>query len=411
MLAVSPYLPILPTTAALTLLTGVAILLWRQSRKLKEIRQALQQSEARLALASEASGLGLWSWDVPRDTIWLSPGFHAILGLDADAHFGYETFFQLIHPEDRAAMRQGFGAVTAKNPCFEVEARFIGPNGLTRTLLSRGRGSFTRTDAPYFERLVGASFDVSQQRHAEAEHKRQRDELAHLSRVATLGELTGTIAHELNQPLAAILTNAQAGRLMLDQTPPDLAELCLILDEIVADDRRAVGIIRRMRSMLKKAPPEVSLIEIPALVNETLELLRPDFAQKGITAHATFPPAPPVVMADPVQIQQILLNLLLNAADAVREQAPVDRIIAVRVREKTPDQVSIRVEDRGTGIPAERIPLLFKPFQSTKPDGLGIGLSLCRSIAEAHNGNLTLANREKGRGAVAILTLPSKGTG
>ncbi len=405
-LLVTAYQTLWLSAATLALLVGAAALLWRQRQKLLHARQSLQQSEARLALASEASGLGLWTWHVPADIIWLSPGFRAILGLDAETRFGYEAFFQLVHPEDRAAMRQGFAAVTAKQPTFEIEARFVGSDGSTRTLLSRGRGSFSRPDAPYFDRLVGASLDVSQQRHAETEHRRQRDELAHLSRVATLGELTGTLAHEINQPLAAILTNAQAGRLLVDHPMPDLPELRLILDEIIEDDLRATGIIRRIRTLLKKAPPEFRPVVVAELVHETLELLRPDFGKRGVTAHATCAPATPRIAADPVQIQQILINLLINAADALREQAPLDRIIAVRVRPGATGFVSIRVEDRGPGIPPERVSLLFKPFQSTKPDGLGIGLSLCRSIAEAHGGSLTLANRENGQGAVATLHLP-----
>jgi C4-dicarboxylate-specific signal transduction histidine kinase len=383
------------------------LLLIYQRRRFQETQNALRKSESQLALACEAAGLGLWSWDVPADRIWLSPGFCTLLGMPADTRLGYEAFFALIHPEDRAAMRRAFAAVSSQNTKFNIEARFVGPGGLTRTLISRGIGSFTRPNAAYFERLIGASLDVSELRQVENEHRRQRDELAHLARVATLGELTGALAHEISQPLGGILLNAQTARLLLDQPPLDLDQLRTILDDIVQDDKRATEVIRRTRSLLKKSPPEVRSVVLGELVQETLEFLNPYLTRRSVTASASLGSNKISLLVDPVQIQQVLINLILNSAEALQNRPPSERLISIRARLQPDHQVALRIEDRGPGIPPERLALLFKPFQSTKPNGLGIGLSLCRSLIEAHGGNLTLENHKRGTGAVATITLPA----
>lgn len=387
---------------------AVIVLLLRQRARLRRARRALEDSEARLHLAVESAGFGLWEWHVKADDIWLSHGFRTLLGLpDSAERMGREAFLDLVHVDDRATMRRAFASVTDKNPVLEVETRYQHADGTERILTSRGRGRFETATSPYFAVLIGASVDVTARRRIEAEQRRQRDELAHLARVATLGELTGTLAHEINQPLTAILSNTQAARRFLDQAQPDIAELRAILDDVVDDNRRAVEIIRKVRNLLKKAPPETREISLPPLVRDTVELLRADLARRGVSVQASFSHDLPHVQADPVQLQQILLNLLLNAADAMEQMPALERAAAVRVRRTPTGTVQITVEDRGPGIPPERLPLLFQPFNSTKPRGLGIGLSLCRTLAEAHQGRLTLANQANGRGAIATLELPA----
>ena len=235
---------------------------------------------------------------------------------------------------------------------------------------------------------------VGRQR-AELREEQLRGELAHAMRVATLGELAATLAHELNQPLAAILSNAQAARRFLADGEIDPEELRAILDDIVRDDKRAGSVIHNLRAMVSKRPAVREACGLNELVREVLELMRSELIEAKIEVRPALAPELPPVEAARVELQQVLVNLLVNAVHAMEATPPDRRIIEVETRAEA-DVVTVAVRDRGHGIPPERLPAIFDPFFSTKASGLGMGLSICRRIIENHAGRIEARNHDDG---------------
>jgi signal transduction histidine kinase/ligand-binding sensor domain-containing protein len=240
--------------------------------------------------------------------------------------------------------------------------------------------------------------------------QRRRNELAHLSRVAMLGELSGSLTHELNQPLTAILANAQAAQRLLQRGPVERVELAEILSDIVDDDQRASEIIRRLRLLLKKGEITREPLDMNQVITDVLRLLRANLSSHDVSVRTDFEPHLPPVSGDRVQLQQVLLNLLMNAAESAGTSTNGDRSITVRTRRLNGTSVETSVIDHGGGIAADRIDRIFEPFFTTKPWGLGLGLSLCRTIVSAHGGRLSAANNPDG-GAAFHVTLTAAGGG
>jgi signal transduction histidine kinase len=247
--------------------------------------------------------------------------------------------------------------------------------------------------------------DLVAQRRAEFEAKEQRLQLTHLTRVALLGQLSGALAHELNQPLTAILSNAQAAQhfLAADRIDPD--ELREILGDIVAADQRAGEVIRRLRALFKKGETQFQLLDANDVVREALDLAHGDLVTRNIEIATDLAPRLPAVTADRVQMQQVLLNLLINASEAMSGNTPDERRLTVSTQPLAGGGVQVSVADRGPGIPEDREPRLFEPFFTTKPQGLGLGLSISRSIVTAHGGRLWSTNNPV-RGATFHVALP-----
>jgi PAS domain S-box-containing protein len=246
--------------------------------------------------------------------------------------------------------------------------------------------------------------DLTEQRRAEAEAQQQRLEVAHLSRVAMLGELSGALAHELNQPLTAILANARAAQRLLRLSSPDLDELRDILEDIAQDDRRAGEVIERLRAFLRKGAMQPGHLDLNEVVTEVLGLVHSDLIQRRVTVDARLAAALPTVFADRVQLQQVLLNLLLNACDAMAADSRGEKRVTIQTTESATGGVELSVADQGTGIPPDEMERVFEPFVTSKPHGLGLGLAICRSIVTAHGGRLWAENNEDG-GATFNLVL------
>lgn len=235
-------------------------------------------------------------------------------------------------------------------------------------------------------------------------------QLAHAARIATLGEISASIAHEVNQPLAAIVTNANACTRWINARPPNLTQIAASIEDIAEDANRASGIVNRIRALAKRADPKRELIEINAVINEVLTLMQPRFQENRIGIRTALGGDLPMIYGDRVQLQQVALNLLVNAIDAINASSTDRREIRVVSARSIGSGVTVAMEDSGVGISAKATNHLFDAFHSTKSDGMGIGLSICRSIVEAHGGDIW-ASPNMAQGAVFYFTLPEESEG
>ena len=255
--------------------------------------------------------------------------------------------------------------------------------------------------------VLASVVDVTQRRQAELEAESHRNELAHLSRVTMLGELSGSLAHELNQPLTSILSNAQAAQRFLAQGG-NLDEVGEILKDIVAEDRHAGEVIQRLRLLLKKGEVRHDPLDMSEVVQDVLRLVRSDLVNQGVAVATEIASHLPAVRGDRVQLQQVLLNLVMNGCDAMAGSLAVDRALVVRAEAADGDGVHVSVSDNGSGIPDDQTERIFDPFFTTKAHGMGLGLAVCRTIITAHGGRLWAVGND-GRGATLHFAVPAAG--
>ena len=363
----------------------------------------LRESERRMDLASAAANLGLWAWNIADDTIWATGRARALFGFSESEPISFPQFLGALHPEDRAAAGRAVEGVLATDGDYEAEYRVPLPDGQTRWVASRGQVERDRNGKPTL--LRGVVLDISARRGTEVELQQLRTQLTHAGRVSMMGQLASALAHEFSQPLGAILRNTEAAEIFLEHEPPDLDELRAILADIRHDDQRAGNVIDRLRALLKRRNFAPSALSVSELLGKVIALTRVDAsvrkARLEIDAAAELPP----VMGDPVHLQQVLLNLILNAMDAVTTAPAERRTVTVRAQRHGEREVEVAVTDSGLGIAPGKLPRLFEPFFSTKPNGMGIGLSISRTIVEAHGGRIWAENNP-GEGATLPFTLP-----
>ncbi len=252
--------------------------------------------------------------------------------------------------------------------------------------------------------ITGASTDVPQHKDTELELRRQRAELAHVTRISMMGELAASLAHELNQPLTAILSNAQAALRFMEAKSPNLEEVREILKEIVEDDGRASKIICGMRALVKKEEMEFIAVDLQGVIDDVLTLVHSDAVRQTVQIAFARNFDLPYVHGDRVQLQQVILNLLINAMNALKECPVQDRQVIVRVEREGAKMLKVTVRDCGVGLTGETLEKIFLPFYTTRRDGLGMGLAICRSIVEAHGGRLWAENNPE-RGATFCFTV------
>jgi C4-dicarboxylate-specific signal transduction histidine kinase len=241
------------------------------------------------------------------------------------------------------------------------------------------------------DKVLSIVRDVTEQKNAQLEAAAQRLELAHLSRVAVLGELTGALAHELSQPLTAVLSNAQAAKGFMNREPIDMPEIRAAIDDIISANRRASAVIDRLRALLRKQPSVRQPVNLNDVVRDVVDLAHSEIIARGVTVTSTLAPGTPSVLGDRVQLQQVVLNLLLNACDAMGETPLKQRRLELTTAVEG-EFVHLAVEDRGTGIPEGRLDQVFEPFVTFRNEGLGLGLAISRSIVTAHNGSIKAEN-------------------
>jgi C4-dicarboxylate-specific signal transduction histidine kinase len=276
-------------------------------------------------------------------------------------------------------------------------------------LLSPGNPLGTTALANRFLALlaIGATtFLALRDRAAQVALDKAQADLAHVARVTTLGELTASIAHEVNQPLAAVLASAEACVRWLDRETPDLDEARSAVESIINDGKRAGDVIQRVRALAKKTDTEKRPLHINGLVTEIIALVQRELLTNGVSLRMELAPALPMVLADRVQLQQVIINLVVNGIEAMQPVTDRPRELVIRSHQDEAHQVLVTVKDRGVGISAENADLLFSAFFTTKSSGMGMGLSICRSIIEAHGGRLS-ASGNVGPGATFQFALPA----
>ncbi|KSB87798.1 hypothetical protein AS593_00630 [Caulobacter vibrioides] len=293
-------------------------------------------------------------------------------------------------------------AALEKQPHYESEARFRTYDG--REFDGLFTCCYPREYLPQGATLVGV-IDITDRLRAQEDLQRVQADLAHAARISTLGELTASIAHEVNQPLSAIVTNGEAGLRWLKRETPDLDEVGRAFDRMIGEANRASGVIGRIRTMAVKGEPETARLALGALVEDSVVLVRRELTAHDVVLRVQVPAGLPEVMGDRVQLQQVVVNLLVNAAQAMAEAE--ERVLTVRAAVEG-EAVALSVADTGPGVPPERAAQLFNAFYTTKADGMGMGLSICRTIAQAHGGEIVLAPGS-GRGATFVLKLPCAG--
>jgi two-component system sensor kinase FixL len=402
-----PYLiglPYLVVVAAMTYeLTSDILRASELSRALRKSEDALLESERKVGVAAEAAKLGFWTWDVGADAIWMTPTGRALRGIAPEGTIDIQRFLAAVHPDERAGIRQAIEGAARNGGSFELEYRVRRPDGQIGWISLRGSGE-PRGDGGT-ARVRGVSIDITTRKLAELEAERRQRELAHLSRATVLGELSGSLAHEINQPLTAILSNAQAAQRFLTRGSTNLAEVREILADIVEEGKHASEVIRRLRMFLKREESRPEMLALPVLVDDVARLLRGELVRRGISFSPSLPVDLPRVLGDRVQIEQVLLNLMTNACDAVEQAGSEDRALFLSAVVEEGARVRVSVRDRGCGIARSDLQRIFDPFVTTKETGMGLGLSVCRTIVTAHGGRLWAVNNED-RGATFHFTLP-----
>lgn len=379
----------------------VALLVQLRRRRLAEA--ALRESEQRMSLAVAASNFGIWIRDFARNEIWASDKWRELFGFTPSQRLELECILQRLHPDDREAIRQTLAKAVAGGGRYETEYRLMLPDGGMRWIASQGRVEFDAKGQPVL--LRGTSRDCTARKLAEQETLRLRQEIAHVGRVSMMGQLASALAHEINQPLGAILRNAEAAELFMENESPDLDEIRAILADIRKDDQRAGSVIDRMRALLKRHHLETRPLEVGGLVGDVASLARADAAARQAKLDVDVAGGLPLVRGDRVHLQQVLLNLILNGMDALNGVSRQDRRVSVTARLDGAQTVEIAVSDTGHGIPSDKLAHVFDPFFTTKPNGIGMGLAISRTIIEAHGGRLWAENNN-GAGAVFRFTLP-----
>ncbi|TXL81674.1 PAS domain S-box protein [Vineibacter terrae] len=394
---------IIATAAAFALQTAVVMFLLVERRRRLHAEGSLRESEERMGSAAASVNVGLWQQDMGSGRLWGTDHCRAMFDIPAGLPLTREALLNAVHPDDQAAARRWLGDMEQSSTSLTGEFRVVLKSGDMRWYLWRSTTRLDDNGRPVS--VSGVFSDITARKTAESEADSQRQTLAHITRVTTLGELSGAIAHEINQPLTAILANAQAARRMLGFRPPPLEEVSEALDDIITEDNRAGDVIRRLRTMLKKGEPRSEPVLLNDLVRSVLRLLRSELIDRRVNVDLDLADDLPVVAADQVQMQQVLTNLVMNAMDAVTSPGAARRRITIATAAPRPGYVETVVADCGPGLAADQQARLLEPFFTTKEHGLGLGLAICKSIVNAHGGVLSIVNAAD-RGVRASFTLP-----
>src|SRR5712672_1155039 len=369
----------------------------------KRAEDTLRRRTAQLADAQRLSRTGSVSFRVAAGEIVWSEEAARIFGNAWDIKPSVELVLQRVHPDDVALVQQEIDRARQGGQEFDVEHRLMMPDGTIKHVHVLAH---LVKDESGSDEIVGALMDITATKQAQDALSRAQAELAHVTRVTALGELAASIAHEVNQPLAAIVVDGAAGLRWLDQQPPVLDEARSSMESMISDAKRAGEVIHRIRTISKKTNPEMTQIDVNDVIEEAAALVRHEARSHRVAMRLQLAPGLPSIRGDRIQLQQVIINLAINGVQAMAMVADRARELLIRTHELESDRVLVAVKDVGVGIEPENLNRLFSAFYTTKPGGLGMGLSICRSIIEAHAGQLS-ASRNVGPGMTFQFTLPS----
>lgn len=370
----------------------------------KRAEEELRRSEAKLVEAQRVSQTGSFVWNVVTDERVGSKEFFRILGYDEPRSVTFENVLDRTHPEDRARVQETIERAARGGEDLDYEHRLLMPDGSVKYVHVVAHAVRDQADQLEF---IGAVVDVTATKQAEEKLHKAQAELAHVMRVTTLGELTASIAHEVNQPLAAIIANAGACLRWLDRETPDLPAARRSVEWVINGGNRATEVIRRVRTLAKKSGIEKVPLDLNDVVKEVIVLVERELSSQLVSLRTELAPALPAILGDRVHLQQVIINLVMNGIEAMLPITDRPRELVIRSGQDEAHRVFLSVTDCGVGISAENASRLFDAFFSTKSSGLGMGLSICRSIVEAHEGRLS-ASPNQGPGATFQFVLPSQ---
>jgi PAS domain S-box-containing protein len=385
-----------------TLVSGAV----RDITERKQAEDALRRSEGYLAEAQRLSQTGSWAWRSAGDTaLHLSEEWYRIYGFDPELGMpAWEQLLGRIHPDDRAKWERTLDRAIREKSEYQVEFRILLPDGTVKYVHAVGHPVFNA--AGDLVEFVGSSMDITERKRAEEALRRAQADLAHGSRVTTMGELTASLAHEVNQPIAAAVTDANTCLRWLTRDHPDVEEARAAAVRIVKDGSRAADIISRIRLLFKKGATEREPVDVNEVVREMIVLLRSEATRYSVFLRTELAEDLPLIMGDRVQLQQVIVNLIMNSIDAMKD---VDgtRELTIKSQRAENEQLLVSVSDTGVGLPPQQADQIFNAFFTTKPHGTGMGLRISRSIVESHGGRLWAADTCP-RGASFCFTLPTK---
>ncbi len=363
-----------------------------------------RDARARFELAMNSGHMGVFDWDLMTGQIVWSGQYASLFGLEPDQFDSrYDSFTRCILPEDVAGLERAIQAAREQRTVFENEFRVVWPDQSIHWIVGRGR--FIYDSLGIAMRMSGIVLDVTPRHDAEDAARKLQSQLAHLLRLNLLGQIASGLAHEINQPLSAI-SNFVGAALRLGEDGKLTTERGRdIMRDIASQAHRAAEIVRRLRNFIRQTPADFISIDINAVVAEAIGLMTRELSDGRVRAHFTPGARLPRLQADTIQIQQVLVNLIQNAIDAMKD-TPLERRRIEIATIPSFGQVIIRVTDNGRGIDPDNLPRIFDSFYTTKSQGLGMGLNISRSIVESHGGNLTASNDANGGGAVFEFVLP-----
>jgi PAS domain S-box-containing protein len=371
----------------------------------KRAEEKLRRSEAYLAEGQRLSHTGSWAWNVHAGDLFWSQEQYRIFGLDPEkVKPSYEMAFELVHPEDRSILRRDFEKAVNEQRDFESDYRITRPDGTIRHIHSLSHPVFNESGA--LIEYVGTVVDMTECKRAEEAARSAQSELAHAARALTLVELTASIAHEVNQPLGAIVADGQACLRLLARDEPDFEEVREAVACMISDAMRAHKVIMRIRALMKKNAHGKAPLDINETLQEVIALTAGELGKNQVLLRTELEADLPPVLGDRVELQQVLLNLILNGCEAMSGSGWRPRELLISSRKCETDEVMVSVRDSGVGIDPQTAERLFDAFFTTKEGGLGLGLSISRRIIEAHGGRIWATPNED-RGATLRFTLPA----
>jgi PAS domain S-box-containing protein len=353
----------------------------------KQAEEALRRSEAYLAEGQRISQTGSWALNVATgELFWSQEHFH-IYGLDPQTvKPSAEMMLEMVHPEDRPATREALADAVRERRHFARDYRIVCADGRIKHIHSLAHPVFD--DSGLLTEYVGTVIDTTQRRLAEDTVQQAQSELARVARVVSMGELTASIAHEVNQPIAAIITNGNAGLRWLERETPDIGEARATVQRIIRDGNRAADVIKRIRAFLTRAEPARSEVRVEDVIGEVVTLVQGEARARHVLVQVRLADNLPSILADRIQLQQVLLNLALNAVEAMSGVRDRPRVLQLGAQPFGDDAILVEVSDSGDGLDARALDRIFDAFYTTKPQGMGMGLAISRSIVEAHDGRL-----------------------